>query len=330
MIEKRNILFMLSCFLLLFWTAVFSSVAHGEDVAGSEDHPLISRFPGSTIVYHEQVGFDEYVLPLGGLDDERNLSESRRVAGKVTRIQYSTPEDYSTFEVYKNYELALKEAGFEILFSGTNEELSWRWTSILYDYGEVNQPLPSEVLEKNLLVSEDDFRYLSAELSRAGEGNVYVALTVSRTQSADGPGIQLDIVEETSMEEDKITIDADAMASEIGRGGSVSIQEIYFDTGKATLKDESDVALEEIAKLVHQESGMRFYVVGHTDSQGALDYNMALSERRAASVVEALVEHHDVDANRLTPKGVGPLAPIATNETQEGRAQNRRVAIVKK
>jgi len=200
----------------------------------------------------------------------------------------------------------------------------------LYDYGEVNQPLPSEVLEKNLLVSEDDFRYLSAELSRAGEGNVYVALTVSRTQSADGPGIQLDIVEETSMEEDKITIDADAMASEIDRGGSVSIQEIYFDTGKATLKAESEVALEEIAKLVHQESGVRFYVVGHTDSQGALDYNMALSERRAASVVEALVEHHNVDANRITPKGVGPLAPIATNETQEGRAQNRRVAIVKK
>ncbi len=200
----------------------------------------------------------------------------------------------------------------------------------MYDYGEVNQPLPSEVLEKNLLVSEDDFRYLSAELSRAGEGNVYVALTVSRTQSADGPGIQLDIVEETSMEEDKITIDADAMASEIDRGGSVSIQEIYFDTGKATLKAESEVALEEIAKLVHQESGVRFYVVGHTDSQGALDYNMALSERRAASVVEALVEHHNVDANRITPKGVGPLAPIATNETQEGRAQNRRVAIVKK
>ncbi len=330
MIEKRNTVFMIFCMLMLLWAAAFSSAAYGADVAGSEDHPLISRFPGSTIVYHEQVDFDEYVLPLGGLDDERNLSESRRVAGQITRIQYRAPEDRSTYEVYHNYKSALKEAGFEILFSGTNQELSWRWTYVLYEYGKVNSPLPSDVLEKSLLVSEDDFRYLSAELSRIEDGNVYVALTVSQTQPADGPGIQLDIVEEKSMEEDKITIDAEAMASEIDRSGSVSIQEIYFDTGKATLKAESEAALEEIAKFINQESGMRFYVVGHTDSRGELDYNMALSESRAESVVEALVANYNVDANRLTPKGVGPLAPIASNDTQEGRAQNRRVAIVKK
>jgi len=99
MIEKRNIVFRIFCMLMLLWAAAFSSAAHGEDVAGSEDHPLISRFPGSTIVYYEQIDFDEYVLPLGGLDDERNLSESRRVVGKVTRIQYRAPEGRSTFEI---------------------------------------------------------------------------------------------------------------------------------------------------------------------------------------------------------------------------------------
>ncbi|MCF8036151.1 MAG: OmpA family protein [Desulfobacteraceae bacterium] len=330
MIEKRNPIFMTFCMLMLFWAAAFSSAAYGADVAGSKDHPLISRFPGSTIVYHEQVDFGEYVLALGGLDDERNLSESRSVAGQVTRIQYSAPEDRSTYEVYHNYASALKEAGFEILFSGTSQELSWRWTYVLYESeGGVN-PLPPDVLEKNLLMSEDDFRYLSGELSRAGDGNVYVALTVSQTQPADGPGIQLDIVEEKSMEKDKITIDADTMASEIDRSGAVSIQEIYFDTGKARLKDESEAALAEIAKFINQASGASFYVIGHTDSRGELDYNMDLSESRAESVVEALATNYNVDANRLTPKGVGPLAPIATNDTQEGRAQNRRVAIVKK
>jgi len=194
----------------------------------------------------------------------------------------------------------------------------------------VNAALPSDVLEKNLLVSEDDFRYLSAKLSRAEAGNVYVALTVSQTQPADGPGIQIDIVEEKSMEEDKITIDANAMASEIDRTGSVSIQEIYFDTGKATLKDDSEVALEEIAKFINQSDDVGFYVVGHTDSRGEFEYNMNLSENRAESAVEALVTNYNVDANRLTAKGVGPLAPIATNDTKEGRAQNRRVEIVKK
>lgn len=330
MIEIRNTVFIIFCMLMLLWVAAFSGVAHGEDVADSEDHPLISRFPGSTIVYHEQVDFGEYVLPLGGLDDERNLSESRRVAGRVTRIQYRAPEDRSTYEVYHNYESALKEAGFEILFSGTSQELSWRWTYVLYEAGGGVNSLPSDVLEKNLLMSEDDFRYLSAELRRVEDGNVYVTLAVSQTQPADEPGMQLDIIEEKSMEEDKITIDAETITREIDRSGSVSIQEIYFDTGKATLKAESEVALEEIAKFINQESGVRFYVVGHTDSRGELDYNMDLSDSRAESVVKALVTHYNVDANRLIFKGVGPLAPIATNDTQEGRAQNRRVAIVKK
>ncbi len=329
MIEKKSIVFMIFCMSMLLLAAAFSSAAHGEDVAGSEDHPLITRFPDSTIVYHEQVDFDEYVLPLGEFDDERNLSESRRVAGKLTRIQYRAPEGRSTYEVYHNYESALKEAGFEVLFSGTSQELSWRWTLILYEYGEVNPALPSDVLEKNLLVSQDDFRYLSAELSRAEDGNVYVALTVSQTQPADGPGIQLDIVEEEPMEEGKIAVDADAMAIEIDQSGSVSIQEIYFDTGKATLKDESEMALEEIAKFINQDPDMGFYVVGHTDIRGEFEYNMDLSESRAESVAEALVTNYNVDADRLTSKGVGPLAPIASNDTQEGRAQNRRVEIVK-
>lgn len=330
MIEKRNTVFITFSMLMLLWAAAFTGAAHAEDVASSEDHPLISRFPGSTIVYHEQVDFAEYVLPLGGLDDERNLSESRRVAGQVTRIQYRGPEGRSTYEIYHNYESALKEAGFEILFSGTSQELSWRWTYVLYDAGGGVNALPSDVLEKNLLLGEDDFRYLSAVHSRVEGGNVYVALTISQTQSADGPGIQLDIIEDKSMKEDKITIDAEAMAREIDSSGSVSIQEIYFDTGKATLKAESEVALEEIAKFINQESGVHFYVVGHTDSRGELDYNMDLSDKRAESVVNALVTDYNVDANRLAPKGVGPLAPIATNDTQEGRTQNRRVEIVKK
>jgi OmpA-OmpF porin, OOP family len=159
---------------------------------------------------------------------------------------------------------------------------------------------------------------------------VYVALTVSQTQPADGPGIQIDIVEEKSMEKDKSTIDADAMASEIDRTGSVSIQEIYFDTGKATLKDDSEVVLAEIAKLINQSPDVGFYVVGHTDRRGELEYNMNLSASRAELVVKALVTNYNVDANRLTSKGIGPLAPIATNDTQEGRAQNRRVELVKK
>ena len=70
-------------------------------------------------------------------------------------------------------------------------------------------------------------------------------------------------------------------------------------------------------------------VVGHTDNVGGLDYNKDLSERRAASVVAYLTAQHGIDAARLTSIGAGMTSPIATNDTEEGRAKNRRVELVK-
>ena len=70
--------------------------------------------------------------------------------------------------------------------------------------------------------------------------------------------------------------------------------------------------------------------VGHTDAQGAVDYNLSLSQRRAQAVVDALVTGQGVDRKRLTPAGAGMVAPVATNRTDEGRAKNRRVEIVER
>ncbi len=69
--------------------------------------------------------------------------------------------------------------------------------------------------------------------------------------------------------------------------------------------------------------------MGHTDNTGYLEYNIDFSERRAQSLVEVLVDDYNIDKNRLSPFGVGPLAPKATNETESGREQNRRVELVK-
>jgi OOP family OmpA-OmpF porin len=70
-------------------------------------------------------------------------------------------------------------------------------------------------------------------------------------------------------------------------------------------------------------------VVGHTDSVGKIDYNMQLSNARAEAVVKTLITKYGVSQNRLDSYGVGPLAPVASNETEEGRALNRRVELVK-
>lgn len=321
-------LFILFVFFFLFGITKSMSLARGEDIEGGKDHPLISRYADSVIIYHEVTEFDEYILPLGKLDDDRELSDSKRVKGKVTRIQYKAPEGRSTLEIYHNYKTALQDAGFEILFSGTQRELGWFWTRKLY-LRDIN-PL---TFEGNKAISEKDFRYLSAKLDRQQEdaGIVYVSLCVALGNQADSPGIQIDVIETKPMEKEKVAVktDADVLAKEIHGKGVASVHDLYFDTGKASIKPESKPALEEIAKFLSQEKGFRLYVVGHTDSSGHFDYNMTLSENRAKAVVEKLVSDYGISPERLNPYGVGPLAPTATNETEEGRAQNRRVELVK-
>jgi len=133
------------------------------------------------------------------------------------------------------------------------------------------------------------------------------------------------------MEKEKVTVKtkAEALAKEIHNKGVASIQDLYFDTGSATIKPESKPALEEIAKFLRQEGKLNLYVVGHTDRSGDFEYNMTLSKNRAKTVVETLVSDYGISRERLEPHGVGCLAPTATNETEKGRAQNRRVELVK-
>jgi OOP family OmpA-OmpF porin len=137
----------------------------------------------------------------------------------------------------------------------------------------------------------------------------------------------LTIVEKEAMRQD-VLADAGAFASGIKEAGHVAVYGIYFDTGKSDVKPESDAALKEIARLLSQEAKLKLYVVGHTDSVGQLDANMKLSQARAEAVVKVLTTRHGVAAARLKAAGAGPIAPVASNATEEGRASNRRVELV--
>ena len=90
------------------------------------------------------------------------------------------------------------------------------------------------------------------------------------------------------------------------------------------------IDFKEIAKLLHQNKGLKLYVVGHTDNVGKLDYNMKLSKARADAVLKELVMKYKVSAQRLKAYGVGSLAPVASNKSDEGRAKNRRVELVER
>jgi len=108
-------------------------------------------------------------------------------------------------------------------------------------------------------------------------------------------------------------------------GMSITLRGIYFDFDKSTIKPESRPALEDAAKMLNENPTIKVEIQGHTDSKGSDSYNLALSDRRAAAVVAYLVTNLGVDPSRLTSRGYGESMPIATNDTDAGRALNRRV-----
>ncbi len=148
-------------------------------------------------------------------------------------------------------------------------------------------------------------------------------------QAEKGNGkIWLRIVEKRGMEQ-HVVADATALGSDLKSSGHVAVYGITFDTNRAEVKPASAPTLEQIARLLKQDPALKLKVVGHTDMTGALEANMKLSQARAEAVVQVLVAQHGISASRLRGFGVGPLAPVATNDTDEGRARNRRVELVK-
>jgi outer membrane protein OmpA-like peptidoglycan-associated protein len=147
---------------------------------------------------------------------------------------------------------------------------------------------------------------------------------------AAGPWTKIRIVEEKPMETGMVKVTADVLKTNILKDGHMAVYGIYFDTGKSDIKPESAETIKEIATLLQKNPSLQIYIVGHTDNVGNLKDNMELSNKRAAAVVTELITRYKIEASRLEAGGVGPLAPVATNDTKEGKELNRRVEIVKK
>jgi outer membrane protein OmpA-like peptidoglycan-associated protein len=107
----------------------------------------------------------------------------------------------------------------------------------------------------------------------------------------------------------------------------MTLNDVLFDTGRATLKPGADRDLDRLAQALKDNPNTRVLIEGHTDSVGGEDYNQVLSERRAEAVGDAL-RTRGVPPDRFDVKGLGKAFPVASNDTQAGRQQNRRVEIV--
>ena len=139
---------------------------------------------------------------------------------------------------------------------------------------------------------------------------------------------RLNIVERELMKQE-ITANAEAFGNDINSTGHAAVYGIFFDSGKTEIKPESDLAIEQISKLLLTNMTLKLCVVGHTDNVGTIEANMKLSKDRADAVVNALVSKYAIPAVRLKAFGVASLSPVASNDSEEGKAKNRRVELVK-
>ena len=152
-------------------------------------------------------------------------------------------------------------------------------------------------------------------------GTAYVVINVEQ-HSADYVGALLDIVEVAAVESGLVAIDAEAIGRDLTEKGRVVLDGILFEFDKATLKAESNTALEAIAQYLKANPTKGFFVVGHTDAVGRFAYNQQLSADRAKAVVEALTTNYGVAAGRLEAHGVGPLVPVFSTVRMPGGSQS--------
>jgi outer membrane protein OmpA-like peptidoglycan-associated protein len=289
-----------------------ASAATG-DLPGSKDYPGIGRFAGSIITGYDAKDFDAVRLQAAPFADGKP-TDARQVEGRAIRIAYRVPgPGPSIVEVARNFETQLAKAGFEQLVACDTDACG----GIPFTENIDVLPIPS------MWIDGFDYHYYAARKAAEG-GETYATVLVSK--NGDDVYAQL-IVAQVGEIENKM-IDAAAMAKGLGESGHIALYGIYFDTDKAIVKPESKPTLDEIAKLLTGQPALSVYIVGHTDNQGAYDYNVDLSRKRAAAVANTLAKSYGVAPGRMKTAGVGFLAPIGSNVTEEGRALNRRVELV--
>jgi OOP family OmpA-OmpF porin len=256
--------------------STFTALAQ-DDAEGCKDSPLISRMPGGSIHGCDNKEFEQAEMPTGK-DADGNVV-TKKFEGEYHSWDYGTRDGVSEIQVFRNFETALKQGGFSIVYEDSPGTIT---------------------------AHKGDTWYM---LDNRGSFYYQTIVTVKAMQQ-------------------EVTADASSIADELNKSGHIALYGIHFDTGKAVILPDSESILGEIVKMLQQNPDVKLSVEGHTDNVGAAASNEALSAKRAQAVV-AWLSAHGVAASRLTAKGWGQAKPVADNTSEDGRAKNRRVELVK-
>lgn len=234
------------------------------------------------------------------------------------------------------YDIVAVEGGPEMDRSDASAEINWspEMTYIIGGKRDGEQKLGDEAAEKargsvthlRILMDGDYFKMYANEKRLYNVPELpFKRDAVIRVSFRGGEEENPTFITGIRLAESETDVLYDALTSK----GRWATQGILFSTGKADLQPESRPVLKEIASTLKKYGDLRILIEGHTDNVGSAASNLALSEARAAAVKGALVAEFGVDGGRITTKGFGDTKPSVPNTTAAGRAQNRRVEVVK-
>jgi OOP family OmpA-OmpF porin len=299
----------------------------GLVVPGAQTDPGAPE--GARETAHVVRDYDSYDLPVGPFDVHRR--DVRKVEGAVAWSAHRLDDPVASVAgVMQGYRERLEGLGFETLLDCAGEECG----GFDFRFGAEVLPPPGMLLDvrdfAQLSAARDEPEaYVSVLASRVLD-SIYVQ-TVSVTPAAEPAEAATEIEDAPTVETAPETViqprDARGLRERLTREGHVPIRGLEFEVAGTRLSDGSAEALDMLASLLTREKGLSVIIVGHSDNQGGLDVNIDISRQRAEAVMAALIER-GVPAAQLEARGVGFLAPLASNATEEGRARNRRVELV--
>lgn len=298
---------------LAFFCVTWATGAVGQNLS----------FPSNATVTREVTrALDSYAMPIGPWSD--GILPLQTVEGQFTQQAWTiTATGLTTLQLIRPLRDQLRNDGFNVVYECRDQDCGG------FDFRFKVDLLPPPEMQVNL----GDFRYLAA---RNADGTELISVLASR--SARSGFVQITRVGPTT------TVVATADAAPLGeidaimptgdlgvnlaQTGRAVLSGLEFQTGSSKLGAGPFDTLQALADFLAAQPDLQVALVGHTDASGTLDGNIALSKRRARSVLERLASNYGVSRSQLDAQGMGYLAPIASNLTQDGRTANRRVEVI--
>lgn len=298
------------------WASVFACLSAG---AAWADLSLPSN---ATLQAERAFNDSEFALPSAPWDG--TTVPTLPIAGSIVQQAWTlAAPGLTTVQIARPLREQLRNQGYEVLFECDTEQCGGFDFRFALDV----------IAPPDMYVNLADFRQLSAWKSLDDGTEEAVSLLISRSAQAGyvqitqiGANVQQDTKAEAPAL--RAAAPAGSLAEQLDEQGHAILDGLAFATGSSRLSDDAFSSLQDLAAYLEANPTLKVALVGHTDAEGSLDGNIALSRRRAGSVLERMATEYNVARNRMEAQGMGYLAPVASNLTEEGRTANRRVEVI--